>query len=207
VAVAAVFGFPVRVMPTGILFVALLAVLAPPSAARAFPGAVLAVPGLVLGLLLVLPAGRSLVSATAIGLAREDAVAERMLGKALAADPGSGEARFRLGREFIRQGRLDEASGEFEAALPGFRDPDTWFNLGWIALRQKRYAAAETWFRDGLRRYPRYKARPWADLAAALLGQGKRGEARDAAIRALEIDPAEPAARAMILGKGGTHGR
>ena len=233
VSVTALLGFPMHVMPTGILFVALLASVTPfrpwPSATvplsmlplspelrspwalllrpRSIPGAVIAVPGIVLAVLLVLPAGRSLVSATAIGLAREDAVAEGMLKKALVAEPGSGEARFRLGREFIRQGRLDEAAGEFEAALAGYRDPDTWFNLGWIALKQGRFAAAETWFREGLRRYPRYKARPWADLAAALQGQGRRDEARAAALKALEIDPAEPGARSIVLGKGGHRGR
>ncbi|MEK7476682.1 MAG: O-antigen ligase family protein [Candidatus Coatesbacteria bacterium] len=112
--------------------------------------------------------------------------------------PRDGELRFRLGIARMREGRMDEAAKEFERALLVFPDPDVRFNLGYLALQRKDHAKAEEWFREGLRRYPYFKAPAWADYALALNGLGRRAEARTAAERALAIDPGLGRARVFL---------
>jgi hypothetical protein len=120
------------------------------------------------------------------------------LERGLKLSPNHGELRFRLGIARMREGRLDEAAKEFERALPVFPDPDVRFNLGYIALKKKDYAKAEEWFREGLRRYPYFKAPAWRDYAYALEGLGRHDEARAAAERALAIDPGLGDARVFL---------
>ena len=56
-------------------------------------------------------------------------------------------------------------------------------------VQEKRYQEAVDWYTRGIRWYPFFKARPYADLAAAYLGLGKKPEALAAARQALGIDP------------------
>jgi len=121
-----------------------------------------------------------------------------ILERGLKLSPDLGELRFRLGIARMREGRMDEAAKEFERALPVYPDPDVRFNLGYIALQKKDYPKAEEWFREGLRRYPYFKAPAWADYALALNGLGRREGARQAAERALEIDPGLGRARVFL---------
>jgi len=201
VLVTSAFGFPMRIFPTASVFLFALACLAPLGTAGAGWLArairtrtlVVAVSGLVMLGLTV-----SAEMALAWGMSRKDG--EASLRSGLMILPWHGELRFRLGLVLLGQGRLDEAAAQFAAALPGFRDPDVYFNQGVTAFRQKKYVEAAGYFREGLRRYPRHKPAAWADLAETLLASGLREEAATAARRALEIDPSQAKAR-MIMQK------
>ena len=65
------------------------------------------------------------------------------------------------------------------------KDPDVQFNLGWIALQEKKYRESIAWFVEGLRLYPYYRPSAWRDLAAAYRGAGMRAEAVEAEKRAV----------------------
>jgi hypothetical protein len=203
--VTAFLSFPFHVFPTACLFLWVVAVIedladrtAPVSAAAGWYAMVRAVAGA--GLLIL--AGRSMLAEVALGSNTGTALAEGL--KLL---PSHGGLHFRLGVGLVGQGRLDEAEKEFDAALPGFPDPDVRFNLGWIALQRKDYAGAADRFHEGLRLYPWFKAPAWADYALALAGLRRREEALAAARRALEIDPTLVRAQQLVLRlgkKGGT---
>ncbi len=193
------FGFPFRIMPTAILFLWLLACLTPESnSVRGAPKALRAALAV-----LVLPAGwltaRSFLADAELARGKRAAAGEPWLRRGLALLPGHGELHFRLGHDLLRRGRLKEARDEFIAAQAGFKDPDTYFNLGFIALKRERYPEAVDWYRNGLRLYPFYRARPYAELAEALLGMGERREAARVAARALEIDPGMTQARRVLM--------
>jgi tetratricopeptide (TPR) repeat protein len=207
VLVSSIFGFPMRIFPTAAVFLFALACLAPLAdqgpdwLSRAVRMRTLGLP--VLGLAM-LGLTVSAEMALARGGSRPDG--EAVLRTGLMILPWHGELHFRLGRVMLASDRLDSAAEQFNAALPGFRDPDVYFNLGVVAFRQKRYADAAGFFREGLRRYPRHKPAAWADLADALLASGLREEAATAARRALELDPAQSKA-VIILKKIGKEGR
>jgi O-antigen ligase len=194
-------GFPMRIFPTASVLLWSLARMTPLRATRdAWLPGLISFRTLILCPPLLWFLGRTLAAdgALALGRGRPDTGAETRLREGLRLLPWHGELEFRLGLNLLAQGREGEAAAEFQRALAGFKDPDVYFNLGTIASRQKRFNESAGWFREGLRRYPYFNARPYADLAEALLGAGRRDEARDAAARALEIDPGLASARAVL---------
>ncbi len=226
--VECMFGFPMHIFPVAALFLWALACLAPPpspllplppsggegradvlaqwhlgfslSPLLGGEGRVRGVCTILLCLPFLLLLGRTMVADSALTLGRAKPAGENQLRAGLKLLPSHGELRFRLGLNLQRQGRLNESTEEFKAALSGFKDPDVYFNLGVIAKRQQRYDDAVRWFQEGLRRYPYFKAQAYVDLAESLLGAGRLDEARGAALRALAIDPRLSVAR-EILGR------
>jgi len=207
VLVSSMFGFPMRIFPTAAVFLFALACLAP----LADPGPdwlsrAVRIRTLVVGALGLVMLGLTVSAEMALARGRDQLGGEAALRTGLMILPWHGELHFRLGRVLLAADRLDSAAVQFNAALPGFRDPDVYFSLGVVAFRQKRYADAAGFFQEGLRRYPRHKPAAWADLAETLLASGLEEEAATAARRALEIDPAQSKA-AMILKKIEKEGR
>jgi len=184
ISVECFFGFPMRVFPTAALFLWLACCAVPFRPAPAsgmIAGRILAVVFSVSGLWVAarLAAADSYLGAGADpfgGLARMESGVKLL--------PGQGELHFRLALKLIGTGRMDEAAAHLMQAMPGFKDPDVQFNLGWIALRQKRYQESITWFREGLRLYPYYRPQAWRDLGLAYRGAGMGKEAREAEARA-----------------------
>jgi len=112
---------------------------------------------------------------------------------------GSGELHFRRGLVLERAGNFPAARTDFLVAVKSLKDPDVYFNLGFMALTEKSFPEAVEWYQRGLRWYPYFRARPYADLAEAYRGQGLRSEALAAARQALAIDPGEAQARRIVL--------
>lgn len=112
---------------------------------------------------------------------------------------GSGELHFRRGLVLERQGSFPAARTEFLAAVRRLKDPDVYFNLGFMALAEKNYEEAAVWYEKGLRWYPYFRARPHADLAEAYAGLNRKPEALAAARQALAIDPDLVQAQQLIL--------
>jgi O-antigen ligase len=199
------FGFPVRIFPTAAVFLFALACLAPLKTAgpawlcHAIRMRSLGLP--IAGLVLL---GLTVSADMALGRGKNRPDGEASLRAGLMILPWHGELHFRLGLNLMSQGRLGEATKEFNAALPGFKDPDVYFNLGVTAMREKKYADATGFFREGLRRYPRYKPAAWADLAEALWNKGDKTEAAVAASRAVGLDQGlagRPALRKILKGR------
>lgn len=191
------FGFPMRVFPTAALLLWALA-RAAPGGGRREPGSARGVAAVAAAAALWFTA-RSLGAESALGAgAAAGPRGEHALRAGLRLLPGHGELRFRLGIALLNQGRTAEAIPEFEAAARRLHDPDAEFNLGLIALKEKRWADAVPHFRAGLAAYPDFNPAPYADLAEALAGLKRFGEARDAAVHALTIDPGFARARALL---------
>ena len=201
VGVESCFGFPLRVMATGLVVAWAVACTShsveqtrgPAASDLPIPALAAAIRTLAVAVAGLLLLGRCVLAEAALGRGNETA-----LRAGLRALPDHGELHFRLGLGLVGAGRLPEAEAEFIAAQPGFPDPDVLFNLGWIALQQKNDALAADRFKEGLRLYPYFKAPAWADYALALRGLGRRDEAIAAAQRALEIDPGLGRARVLL---------
>jgi tetratricopeptide (TPR) repeat protein len=203
IGVEALFGFPMRIFPTAALAVWLLALVVPlrPVTGRM---ALVARAGVAAwSITVLLLAGRLLVADAYLRAGNDAPDGTGWYARGLNLLPSHGELHFRNGLTLVRAGRGADAEREFTAALPGFRDPDVWFNLGSIALGAKRYPDAVERFRAGLRLYPFFKAAAWADLAEAEWGAGSREEARRAAESALGIEPANAHALAVVEKLGG----
>lgn len=124
--------------------------------------------------------------------------AETLWRHVLSIDPLHGNANNNLGRELIRQGRLEEASAHFEGILA--RDPvylPAHSFLGLIALKQGRLAEAEARYRRVLELAPDM-AEAHSQLGAALARQERFDEALAQFRKALELDPREAYARRVI---------
>lgn len=196
--VESLFGFPMRVFPVAGVFLWALAVLPRRDPGAGIPMRTAAVPVAGLALVCLWLDGRTMVADGELAAGRGSAGGETALRRGLALLPAHGELNFRLGREMLRQDRFAEAASGFKAALPGFPDPDAFFNLGLTAKREGRYPEAVDWFQEGLRRYPYYRPEAYADLAETLLAAGRPAEARAAALRALAINPALSRARGVL---------
>jgi tetratricopeptide (TPR) repeat protein len=94
-----------------------------------------------------------------------------------------------LGDELTRQGRLDEAIGQYEAALRTNRDCyDALNGLGIALLRQNRHAEAAAQFEAALRLDPQRGA-AYGGLGSVLARQGRTEEAFAYFEKSLELDP------------------
>jgi Tfp pilus assembly protein PilF len=118
--------------------------------------------------------------------------------KAIGYDPALADAHNNLGTALLANGWQDKtAEAEFQRAIalqPHYADAEN--NLGVIYLRRGDNADAERHFRLAVAADSRM-ARAWVNLAATLVSEGRPEEARDAAAKALEIDPANKRARAL----------
>lgn len=119
--------------------------------------------------------------------------------KAIGYDPALADAHNNLGSALLANGWQDKAAeAEFQRAIalrPHYAEAEN--NLGVIYLRRGDNADAERHFRLAVAADGRM-ARAWVNLGATLVSEGRPAEARDAAAKALEIDPANKGARALL---------
>ena len=131
----------------------------------------------------------------ASGAARE---AEAVLRSAVERWPGVRDLRNELGRALFAQERFDEAEAVFREVLRD--DPDlgeTWFNVGQCRAKQDDWRGAADAFRRTIRAGPELVA-AHVDLGVSLLQLDRPGEAVGPLTRALQLDPEEPRAAALL---------
>jgi tetratricopeptide (TPR) repeat protein len=127
---------------------------------------------------------------------------------AVAAVPDEGYAHGKLALALYERGELAAAEAEYRAALAGRINPPERAivenNLGYLLLREKRWAEAEPLFRSAIVPGPRFSG-PYRGLAESLLARATDdapvpAEIRPMLERALEVDPADARA-ALLLGR------
>jgi len=204
IGVEAFFGFPMRIFPTAALAVYLLARVVPTRPVGPGPARFARAATVAWSVAVLLLAGRSFLADAYLKAGNGSPQAGAWYARGLALLPSHGELHFRAGLFYSGAGKTAEAEREFTAALPGFKDPDVWFNLGALAKKEGRYGEAAEKFKAGLRLYPFYKAVAYVDLAESALAAGRKDEARGAAEAALAIEPGNPRAAAVMrkLGRG-----
>jgi len=187
--VECLFGFPMRVFPTAVLLLWLVSCAVPirPAGSR-WRGAALflAVLSSLGGLWFT---ARLFMADSLMNSGMNSPSGIAIMEKGLRLAPTHGELHFRMALKLIGAGRMDEAIVHLRQAMPGFKDPDVQFNLGWIALQKKDYRGSIGWFKEGLRLYPYYRPSAWRDLGAAFRGAGMKAEAVEAEAHALLSAP------------------
>jgi tetratricopeptide (TPR) repeat protein len=127
---------------------------------------------------------------------------------AVAAVPDEGYAHGKLALALYERGDLAAAEAQYRAALAGRINPPERAivenNLGYLLLREKRWAEAEPLFRSAIVPGPRFSG-PYRGLAESLLARATDdapvpAEIRPMLERALEVDPADARA-ALLLGR------
>ncbi|MBI3252345.1 MAG: tetratricopeptide repeat protein [Candidatus Omnitrophica bacterium] len=126
--------------------------------------------------------------------------------KVLDAEPDNERARQKLAGVYLWAGRLQEAEDAFKNLLkdhPG--DAEIRASLGEVLIRRKRYDEAIETLEQGL------SVKPDANLeflrAEALYFSGKSGPAEEAMRRALEEDPGNSKAKALLAEMAANGGR
>ena len=183
--VESLFGFPLRVFPAACLFLWLIACIVPFRPIGSIwrvTGSILAFVSALVGIWFT---SRVMMADSMMHAGIVSPSGIKFMQKGLALTPANGELHFRFALKLISAGKMDEAVVHLGQAMPGFKDPDVQFNLGWIALQKKNYRESITWFVEGLRLYPYYRPSAWRDLAAAFRGAGMRAEAVEAEKRAI----------------------
>jgi tetratricopeptide (TPR) repeat protein/peroxiredoxin len=117
---------------------------------------------------------------------------------ALRDDASSAEALYGLGSVYLDQQKTVEARESFERAtkLPAsYREtlPNTWNNLGLLAIREGRTPEAISYFQEALRLSPEHLI-ALTNLGNAYRQQKRWDEARTTLKRAVEISPEDPEA-------------
>jgi len=118
---------------------------------------------------------------------------------AVSLKPSHYRAHHKLGRSLAREGDLDAAIEHLETAVrlaPGERQFHS--SLGQAYLRRGDFLEAEAAFRRVLEP-PFVNAGAQANLARALIAQGRMDEARDALEEALRIEPGNAQATVLLL--------
>jgi hypothetical protein len=127
---------------------------------------------------------------------------------AVAAVPDEGYAHGKLGLALYDRGDVAAAEAQYRAALAARIDPPERAivenNLGYLLLREKRWAEAETLFRSAIVPGPRFSG-PYRGLAESLLARATDDapvptDIRPMLERALEVDPSDARA-ALLLGR------
>lgn len=137
-----------------------------------------------------------------LGLCREEAGdlagARAAWRRALEEDPGYSRARSNLGRAQLAAGELEAAEATWREALRrGPRNPIVHVNLASLLSRSGRREEALPLYRRATELAPGL-APAWRGLGQAELALGHLARAREALERALELDPADRAARALL---------
>jgi tetratricopeptide (TPR) repeat protein len=113
----------------------------------------------------------------------------------LAGNPECWMAHNNLALYLLRQGRIDEAIQECDAALRlNPNDGEAWTNLGLAMLRLGRNGGAAIDFRSATQVDPNF-AEAWSDLGLALANQGEIDEAIAQFRKAAQVGPAFAGAR------------
>ena len=116
--------------------------------------------------------------------------AERLLTKAVAADPKNGKAYFDLGKIRMKAKEYPGAIRAFrEAATLGFRPADTLYNLGFVYASTGDFGNAEKMFHRVASLKPSYLDKALFNLAAVQQKQGKRQECIHSLKKALAVNP------------------
>jgi hypothetical protein len=188
VMVECLFGFPMRVFPVAALAIWLASCAVPFQPAK-IPGLFASVPVMLFSLAGLWQVSRGMVADSMMNYGLTATSGITYLEKGLKLQPTSGDIHFRTALRFIGAGKFDEAQVHLGLAMPGLKDPDIQFNLGWIALQKREYPASIKWFREGLRLYPYYRPGAWDDLARAYRGAGMKKEAGEAEAHILPALP------------------
>lgn len=129
-----------------------------------------------------------------VGRERTASETMRMLEAAVARDPGDFVAWNLLGVIYGRERRWDEALEAFARSLavePGAAD--TLVNRGWVLMELRRYDAAVSAFETALTHQPGL-ARAHAGIGSAVVeARGDYAEGMRQYLKALELDPENPA--------------
>jgi type II secretory pathway predicted ATPase ExeA/TolA-binding protein len=135
--------------------------------------------------------------------------AERLLVKAVGADPKNAAAYFDLGMTYTKSKRYAEAISAFEeAAGLDDRSADTFFNLGFADAAAGDYASAEQMFRRAATLRPPYLDKVLFNLAVVQQKQGKTEKCIESLEEALLANPnnqrAQDYLRQLEVGSGGS---
>ncbi len=119
---------------------------------------------------------------------------------ALALDPGFVPARTNLGVELLFARQSDEAAAVLcDPTAAAAADPLLHFNCGLALASLERLAEAAPRLRRATELNPAH-APSWRALAVVLDRLGRAGEAREAIVRALELEPGNREAAAFLAG-------
>jgi hypothetical protein len=123
---------------------------------------------------------------------RDLAAAVRELELAREAAPGDLTVRNNLGILYIQAQRFEEADLELRTAISlDPRPAGPWYYRGHVARAARDLESAIIYYREALKRDPRY-GNAWARLVAALIEVGRLSEAREEADRATRAAVALP---------------
>jgi TonB family protein len=112
-----------------------------------------------------------------------------LLREAIAMDPTAARPRTLLGLLFLRQGRLEDAARELDAAKKiSFRETEARTELGFVLLRLGREEEALVELRDVLR-IDRRAPRAYVGIGMILAKRARTGEAITAFQNAIQVDP------------------
>jgi TonB family protein len=112
-----------------------------------------------------------------------------LLREAIAMDPTGARPRTLLGFLFLRQGRLEDAARELDAAKKiNFREVEARTELGFVLLRLGREEEALVELRDVLR-IDRRAPRAYVGIGMILAKRERTGEAITAFQNAIQVDP------------------
>ncbi len=125
--------------------------------------------------------------------------AERLLTKAVEADPTNKETYFDLGKIHTKAKRYPEAIRAYgKAADLDDRSADTFFNLGFVYAATGDYGSAEEMFIRVVALRPPYLDKALFNLAAVQQKQGKREQCIDSLEGALALNPDNQRARTYL---------
>jgi protein O-mannosyl-transferase len=134
-------------------------------------------------------------------------IAERALGRrdpaeaelrlAIALSPLNDRARMELGQLLLDEGRVAEASGEFQASLRAVPTAPAYDGLGTAELREGRNMAAESAWRDALA-LDGFDSGAHFALGALYVSEGRRQQALDEYRAGLVSDPQNAQAQAAV---------
>jgi len=125
--------------------------------------------------------------------------AERLLTKAVEADPTNKEAYFDLGKIQMKAKRYPQAIRAYrKAADLDDRSADTFFNLGFVYATTGDYDSAEKMFLRVAALRPSYLDKALFNLAAVQQKQGKREQCIDSLEGALALNPDNQRARMYL---------
>lgn len=125
--------------------------------------------------------------------------AERLLARAVEADPTNKEAYFDLGKIYTKAKQYPEAIRAYQKAADlDDRSADTFFNLGFVYSATGDYGHAEKMFRRVAALRPPYLDKALFNLAAVQCKQEKRQQCVDSLEEALAENPNNQRARTYL---------